>query len=40
MKEKTYRILYCGHDAEWFDIIVPNYFANYIHCVNIEYIHL
>ena len=38
MKEKPYRILYCGHDAEWFDIIVPNYFANYkyvkVKCVN------
>ena len=38
MKEKTYRILYCGHDTEWFDIIVPNYFANYkyvkVKCVN------
>ena len=38
MKERPYRILYCGRDTEIFDIIVPNYFANYkyvkVKCIN------
>ena len=29
MKEKPYRIFYCGDDRSEFDVLVPNYFANY-----------
>ena len=29
MRERPYRILICGRDNEQFDVIVPNYFANY-----------
>ena len=29
MKEKPYRIFICGSDSEIFNVIVPNYFANY-----------
>lgn len=38
MKERPYRILYCGLDARLFRINVPNYFANYkyvkVKCIN------
>lgn len=38
MKERPYRILYCGKDMEIFDIFLPNYFANYkyvkVKCIN------
>ena len=38
MKEKPYRILFCGKDREIFDIFLPNYFANYkyvkVKCIN------
>ena len=38
MKERPYRILYCGKDMEMFDILLPNYFANYkyvkVKCIN------
>lgn len=38
MKEKPYRILFCGRDMEIFDILLPNYFANYkyvkVKCIN------
>lgn len=38
MKERPYRFLYCGKDMEPFDIVVPNYFANYkyvkVKCIN------
>lgn len=29
MKERPYRIFFCGGISERFDIIVPNYFANF-----------
>ena len=38
MKERPYRILFCGRDMENFDIFLPNYFANYkyvkVKCIN------
>ena len=38
MKERPYRILYCGRDAQTFTVNIPNYFANYkyvkVKCVN------
>ena len=38
MKERPYRVLYCGKDMEMFGISLPNYFANYkyvkVKCVN------
>ena len=38
MKERPYRILYCGKDTELFDVFLPNYFANYkyvkVKCIN------
>ena len=38
MKERPYRILFCGKDRESFDILLPNYFANYkyvkVKCIN------
>ena len=38
MKERPYRILFCGKDRENFDIFLPNYFANYkyvkVKCIN------
>lgn len=41
MREKPYRILFCGQDNEQFDVVVPNYFANYkyvkVKCVNAGY---
>ena len=39
MKERPYRILFCGKDREHFDILLPNYFANYkyvkVKCINV-----
>ena len=39
MKERPYRILYCGKDMDVFDIFLPNYFANYkyvkVKCINV-----
>lgn len=38
MRERPYRVLYCGKDMETFDILLPNYFANYkyvkVKCIN------
>lgn len=38
MKERPFRILFCGKDMETFDITLPNYFANYkyvkVKCIN------
>ena len=38
MKERPYRILFCGKDRDHFDILLPNYFANYnyvkVKCIN------
>ena len=38
MKERPYRILFCGKDMDPFVILLPNYFANYkyvkVKCIN------